>query len=283
MVLQSVTSSPARPSSLKPSPPLNNKGSAHHANKTGSATGTHQQTTPTLPKKQLNVNTATNPLLTTPTQPSQKSNGNHDDEGADLLMYLATSPSPAKSYFPNAPKLGAKQPAKQPPSQPQSQSQAPVASQSGDPLGSSAPNSSGGAFSIHKHTSSNSSANSFIAPPPPLTPKRHINTTMNSKTPQNRLTPSVNLFNNMVNNGSSGLPSSGLALTPAGFNMNDYVNFFSPSPGGAHLSKNFLKTPDFNNLLAANANSSQAQSKVVDGKMINFDKVGLFKNTESRD
>lgn len=261
MVLQSVENTPSKASNLKPSPPLSSKKSS--LNNT-------QQTTPTLPKKQLNVNTSS--LLKTPTQPKSATFGNNDDEGAELLMYLATSPSPAKTYFPNTPKLGK--------AKNQAQPQLPTSQpHNGDLSNTTAPNSS---FSAHKHTSSNSSANSFMAPPPPLTPKRHINTS--SKTPQNRLTPSMNLFNT-INNNTSGLPSSGLALTPAGFNMNDYVNFFSPSPGGANLSRNmasnFLKTPDFNNLLA-NATQNN-QSKVVDGKMINFDKVGLFKNSDSKE
>lgn len=247
MVLQSV-STPSKSSSLKPSPSLNPK-----------------QTTPTLSKKQLNVNTSVdngsgNPLLRTPTQSKGNGNGNYnDEEGADLLMYLATSPSPAKNYFPNTPKLGG----------PKTE---PVAKDNSAPTSSALP--------IHKYSSSNSSANSFIAPPPPLTPKRHINSS--SKTPQNRLTPSINLFNNLNPN----LPSSGLALTPAGFNMNDYVNFFSPSPGGANLNKNlnsnFLKTPDFNNLLNNHPNNGSNLKQSVDGKMINFDKVGLFKG-ESKD
>lgn len=267
MVLQSVEDSPSKTSSLKPSPPLSSKKSSQVA---------PQQTTPTLPKKQLNVNTTS--ILKTPTQPKSATFGNNDDEGAELLMYLATSPSPAKSYFPNTPKLGK---SKNQGQQSSAQSHLPTLQpQNGDLPSTTAPNSS---YSAHKHTSSNSSANSFMAPPPPLTPKRHINA--NSKTPQNRLTPSMNLFNTISNN-ASGLPSSGLALTPAGFNMNDYVNFFSPSPGGANLNRNmgsnFLKTPDFNNLLA-NATHNSNQSKVVDGKMINFDKVGLFKNSDSKE
>lgn len=256
MILQSMEEeSPVKAKSksltLKPSPPLN-------AQKDG-------ETTPTMTKKLINpppINSEA--LLKTPTQPNLKDGDYNDAEGADLLMYLATSPSPAKQYFPNTPKLANKPPKNS-------------IQLNGEHIGSSVPNSSG-PFSTHKHTSSNSSANSFIAPAPPLTPKRHIQSQgINSKTPQNRLTPSINLFNNVTN--ASGLPSSGLALTPAGFNMNDYVNFFSPSPGGANLGRNFLKTPDFNNLLA----NSQHGQKEVDGKMINFDKVGLFKNPESKD
>lgn len=237
MVLQSISTTASN--GPMPSPPLK------------------AQTTPTLQKRQLATPNKNQGLLKTPTQRKPETFKN-DNEGADLLMYLATSPSPVKNYFSNTPKSN----------------NAPTIKET-----SSAPTSAA-KFPIHKHTSSNSSANSFVAPPPPLTPKRH-NIPM-SKTPQNRLTPSVNLFNN-INAQSGNLPSSGLALTPAGFNMNDYVNFFSPSPGGINLNKNlnsnFLKTPDFNNLLASSGNLKQS----VDGKMINFDKVGLFKNGESKE
>lgn len=177
---------------LEPSPVLN-------------AAGSNPQTTPPLPKKQL-----ANLLLRTPTQPQRtpRSNGNYNDtEGADLLMYLATSPLPAR---PTA-SLATKNP------------------------------------------------HSFIAPPP-LTPKRHLAST--SKTPQ-RLTPLVNLLSTF---NAAGLPSSLLTLTPAGFNMNDYVNFFTPSPGTAVTGRPVPPTPN----------------KQVDGKMINFDRVGLF-NGETKD
>ncbi|SGZ54913.1 CIC11C00000003524 [Sungouiella intermedia] len=190
------------------------------------------QTTPTLPKTQLANHDA---LLKTPTQPSRD---NYNDlEGADLLMYLATSPSPAKPYGTT-------------------------------PRASSAPNGTTLATgSMHKPASSNL----FIAPPPPLTPKRPMFST--AKTPQSRLTPSV--YGNLAVPGSA-LPSAGLALTPAGFNMSDYVNFFTPSPGGAAsqgsaINKSFLKTPDFHGLVQASVPKTP-----VDGKMINFDKVGLF-------
>lgn len=208
------------------------------------------QTTPTLEKKQLA--TTANNLLRTPTQagPVPASNEN---EGADLLMYLATSPSPAKP---------------------------PPAIYGTTPRGTQ---------TLHKSGSNNPSStsnNSFIAPAPPLTPKRPIVTT--ARTPQNRLTPLVNLFNNGNNNGNvaNGLPSSGLMLTPAGFNMSDYFNFFTPLPGGGNssgmtgphgLPKNFLKTPDFNGH-HVNSNINNVTKQKVDGKMINFDKVGLFGN-----
>lgn len=63
--------------------------------------------------------------------------------------------------------------------------------------------------------------------------------------------------------------------------MNDYVNFFTPSPGNAMNNKNLLKTPDFNNLLngsgaGAGANSALGQTplgKKLDGKMLNFNKA----------
>lgn len=275
MVLQSLATPEKHTGhqSLKPSPPLSNGRGGDDSNNSNNA----GQTTPTLPKKQLDTsgNMPNNNVLRTPTQ--TKSNNYNDEEGADLLMYLATSPSPAKQFFPNTPRLHNNQGG-------QSES-----NQNGNHFHSSAPNSS--QFSNHKHTSSASSSNSFIAPPPPLTPKRHINSNLSSKTPQNRLTPSVNLFSSSLNPNSSNLPSSGLALTPAGFNMNDYVNFFTPSPGGANLNnnpnssiaRNLLKTPDFNNLLNNQPGSNPNNKQNVDGKMINFDKVGLFKNPESKD
>ncbi|KAM9902104.1 hypothetical protein OXX69_008460, partial [Metschnikowia pulcherrima] len=97
------------------------------------------------------------------------------------------------------------------------------------------------------------------------TPKRPMTST--AKTPQNRLTP----YGLAVP--GSALPSAGLALTPAGFNMNDYVNFFTPSPGTAahgHTGRTLLKTPDFHGQIQNGTHTS------VDGKMINFDKPELF-------
>jgi len=209
------------------------------------------QTTPTLSKPEI-----TNPLLKTPTQ--SKPNGYADEEGADLLMYLATSPSPAKPFY-------------TPRSSQQSQ---PQPSQNGSSQPGLSSHSTFSQLSSQKHNSSMGSASSFIAPPP-VTPKRHIG--HNSRTP-NRLTPSMNLFNNLANS-NSGLPSSGLTLTPTGFNMNDYVNFFTPSPGHSALSKNLLRTPDFNNLLNqqggndSNVINSNLGKSRVDGKVLNFNRV----------
>lgn len=232
---------------LKPSPALTISNKSTPAKKEDDQQQP-QQTTPTLSRKQLHSH-SNNPLLRTPTNSRQNSSGGgnyNDEEGADLLMYLATSPSPAKPYYSsNTPRI--KESAK--------------------------PN------------------NVFVAPPP-LTPKRHNNTSL-TRTPQNRLTPSVNLFNN----GATGLPSSGLTLTPAGFNMSDYV-FFTPSPGsamnqhhhhpnggsslGVFNNKNFLKTPDFHSMITntpgQNGKSSNQNEQTVNGKMINFDKDGLFNN-----
>lgn len=99
-----------------------------------------------------------------------------------------------------------------------------------------------------------------------------------ARTPQNRMTPQVNLFSNgLTAGGANGLPSSGLMLTPGGFNMSDYFNFFTPLPGGHNLHKGFMKTPDFNPALGHSGSSLNQVAKLkVDGKMINFDKVGLF-------
>lgn len=153
------------------------------------------QTTPTLPKKQLATL-----LLRTPTQPQRTPRpGQYNDaEGADLLMYLATLPSPARPT----------------------------------------PRQSSG----------------FTAPPP-LTPKRPLGAHASARTPQ-RLTPLVNLLSTF---NAAGLPSAALTLTPAGFNMNDYVNFFTPSPGTSMAAK--TRTPEVRH---------------VDGKMINFDREGMF-------
>lgn len=94
----------------------------------------------------------------------------------------------------------------------------------------------------------------FVAP---MTPKR--TGVSLARTPQNRFTPAL-----LGVPPGSALPLMGLALTPAGFNMSDYVNFFTPSPSGS-AARNLMKAPEFH-----------GPAKLVDGKMINFDKVGLF-------
>lgn len=230
MVLEEM---PKTKNSLHPSPVLTS--SAHDSKKSQEPTLASIQTTPTLQKSQLSTQAA---LLRTPTQ--QNRENFNDEEGADLLMYLATSPSPAKPY-----------------------------ASTNTPRASSAPN---GGVSLSSQTKTkSSSAGQFIAPPPPLTPKRLMFST--AKTPQSRLTPSV--YGNLAVPGSA-LPSAGLALTPAGFNMSDYVNFFTPSPsaaasqGSGIANRSFLKTPDFHGLV-----QPSGQKTPVDGKMINFDVVGL--------
>ncbi|KAI5968116.1 hypothetical protein CANMA_002618 [Candida margitis] len=172
-----------------------------------------------------------------------------DTEGADLLIYLATSPSPAKTYKPKV-SINA-------------------------PVSHTITKQGGGSQTQPPQSYPQQSASTFAVPQPPVTPKR-VNTQhhQHTRTPQNRLTP-------FLNNLSSNLPSSGLTLTPSGFNMNDYVNFFTPSPGNAMNNKNLLKTPDFNNLLngggaGAGTNSASGQTplgKKLDGKMLNFNKV----------
>lgn len=246
-------------------------------------------TTPTLSKDTLTsqgnpsisaggASSRNNALLRTPTQGRHPSNNNayNDDEGADLLMYLATSPSPAKPFMqPNTPR----------------------ATMVGGNSSSNALKGNG------QHQLSNSGANTFLAPPP-LTPKRHIGFSngLNARTPQNRMTPAINLLLNI------NIPPSGVTSTPAGFNMNDYVNFLTPSPGVSLSSRmNPAKTPDFNSLLGATSTLSKkiggslankgtgsrlsgehlhsekgsiveeedehGETEPVDGKMINFDKV----------
>lgn len=190
-----------------------------------------EQTTPTLPKRELTNSqpNSQNAILKTPKQTSN-SNGFNDAEGADLLMFLATSPSPARPFYGNTPRSVNKplpsiqQPQQHTPSQSSQQQQ------------TSQPATLSLSVSQPSSQSSNSGPSAFIAPPPPVTPKRVI-TSLNTRTPQNRLTPFFSSLN-------GGLPSQGLALTPTSFNMNDYVTFFTPSPGGA-FNKNLLKTPDF--------------------------------------
>ncbi|QRG36057.1 hypothetical protein FDK38_000384 [Candidozyma auris] len=241
MVLKEINGGPETPGntsskSLNPSPVLTANPSKGN---TQSSSQSNPQTTPTLPKKSLSSAQSQSSLLKTPTQ-SRRASVYNDDEGADLLMYLATSPSPAKPAYSNTPRA------------------------------STAPNGSANHNFLMAKPSSNGA--SFISPPPPLTPKRPLHST--AKTPQNRLTPSLGLSGGAGVPGSA-LPSAGLALTPAGFNMGDYVNFFTPSPGGAQTgqpnqsaNRNLLRTPDFVGLMH--------QKTRVDGKMINFDKVGLF-------
>lgn len=176
-------------------------------------------------------------LLKTPTQPSRGSMVN-DNEGADLLMYLATSPSPVKPLV-----NGSKPP------------------------------------TLDSGVQVKQTNGPFIVPQPPRTPKRNFVSL--AKTPQNRLTPGLN--GSLMVPGSA-LPSAGLALTPAGFNMNDYVNFFTPSPGAAAhghanltMERTLLKTPDFN------AHLQSSSKTTVDGKMINFDKAELFNSEPAKD
>lgn len=223
MVLQAVDVplTPPKHNSLHPSPVLSSESQYKQQ---------RSQTTPRIPRRQSQTQSH---LLKTPTQ-SGRGEAYNDEEGADLLMYLATSPSVPKPYS-NTPRAG---------------------------------NGLGGMMLGSKP---NAAGNLFVAPAPPLTPKRHMTST--AKTPQNRLTPSV--YGHLAAPGSA-LPSAGLALTPAGFNMNDYVNFFTPSPGqaanqqGSLIGKALLKTPDFHGQL--NGSSRTA----VDGKMINFDKMELY-------
>ena len=164
---------------------------------------------------------AQNALLKTPKQNSN-GNGYNDAEGADLLMYLATSPSPARPYLSNTPRVMNKplpsilQSSILQSSQP-SQSQSQTSTTSASASASANASSSAGSGSA-ANASSSSSSSSFLAPPPPVTPKRVINS-HSIRTPQNRLTPFFNTLN------ANGLPSQGLALTPTSFNMNDYVTF----------------------------------------------------------
>lgn len=249
MVLQPITAlpvkkgqlTPPKPAALHPSPVL----SANPAPERKPAKKS-TQTTPTMARKELAA-PPQSALLKTPTQPGRREAYN-DEEGADLLMYLATSPQVPKLYGGTTPRA------------PANNSSASQNAAFSNPGAGAKPLLSG---------------HQFIAPAPPLTPKRTA--VSMAKTPQNRLTPMF--YGGGLTVPGSALPSAGLALTPAGFNMNDYVNFFTPSPGaaaasghgtGANLGRTLLKTPDFNGQLQ---NSSHTP---VDGKMINFDKAELF-------
>ncbi|CCH42920.1 Minor capsid protein [Wickerhamomyces ciferrii] len=136
--------------------------------------------------------------------------GNHHDEGADLLMFLATSPSPIQyKNYPSTPQRSQSHLAlnSSTSKQPQHQQQ-------------SLPNSS-----------SINSLNKFATP---NTPKRN---------------PLIN-SNNLIN----------LSKTP-GFNMNDYVNLFSPSPRITRTPGGFI-----NNGQQVDLNGE----KDINGKLIKF-------------
>lgn len=194
-------------------------------------------TTPTLSKKQL-----ANQAFATPTQPGRSESS--QDEGADLLMYLATSPSPARPYG-TTPRVGM------------------------------AP-SHHTVFSAWSKPSA--AGNQFLAPQPPITPKKPL--IGNDRTPHRRFSPSLG---GML---GGNLPSEGVSLTPADFNMNDYINFFTPSPAiaasmhpGSMAGKSLMQTPNRQGL----AQSSASQPAPVDAKMINFDGTELFSRLEYAD
>ncbi|EGW30478.1 uncharacterized protein SPAPADRAFT_63301 [Spathaspora passalidarum NRRL Y-27907] len=186
-------------------------------------------------------------------QHPQQPGAYNDAEGADLLMYLATSPSPAKPYFQSnalsTPRTSMQRQV-QPTQPPQFLAPLPPAS------------------------AASTISNSSTAPPPPVTPKRTAN--INRDTPSSRLTPG-GFLSAMSGGQGLGLPSQGLTLTPTGFNMNDYVNFFTPSPGSA-AARNLLRTPDFNNLING-GNGTPGMRGKIEGKMLNFNKV-LFRDKE---
>lgn len=191
-------------------------------------------TTPTLSKKQL-----ANQAFATPTQPGRPEST--QDEGADLLMYLATSPSPARPFGTT-------------------------------PRAVIAP-SHHSVFSAWSKPSGNGAQ--FIAPQPPMTPKKPLG--VSDRTPHRRFSPSLGGLL------GGNLPSEGVSLTPADFNMNDYINFFTPSPAmaatmnpGSVAGKGLMQTPN----LSALSQDASAQVKVVDAKMINFDGQELFSKLE---
>lgn len=204
----------------------------------GAAISGKSSTTPTLSKKQL-----ANQAFATPTQPG-RSEGRSEgtlEEGADLLMYLATSPSPARP-------LGT------------------------TPRAVTAP-SHHSVFSAWSKPSG--AGNQFLAPQAPITPKKPLNG--NDRTPHRRFSPSIGGLL------GGNLPSEGVSLTPADFNMNDYINFFTPSPAmaatihtGSMTGKNLMQTPNIPGLML----NAASQPTSVDAKMINFDGTELFSKLE---
>lgn len=191
-------------------------------------------TTPTISKKQM-----ANQSFATPTQPGRSES--NQDEGADLLMYLATSPSPARSF-------GTTPRAVPAPSHP----------------------------TVFSAWSKPSSAGSqFLAPQVPITPKKP--SVGSDRTPHKRFSPSLG---GML---GGNLPSEGVSLTPADFNMNDYINFFTPSPAmavtmhsSAMVGKGLTQTANIPEL----APNSASKPTSVDARMINFDGTELFSKLE---
>ena len=191
-------------------------------------------TTPVLAKKQLSTQ-----VFATPTQPGRSESDKNEE--ADLLMYLATSPSPAMPYRSTPKAAAALAPGHQS-----------VVSSSNKP---------------------NGPGNQFLPPQPPISPKKPL--TPSDRTPQ-RFPLSLN---GML---GSTLPSECVSLTPADFNLNDYINFFTPSPAIAASihhgmqGKSLMQTPN----IPALALSHSSQPPSVDAKMINFDGSELFSKLE---
>lgn len=162
------------------------------------------------------VGSAMSNHLSTP----KRGNNNHQDEGADLLMFLATSPSPIQyKNYPSTPSR-----ALQPSSNTNSNQKLQVPKDQG---------------SAHKFAT-------------PATPKRSLNLNNLMKTP--------------------------------GFNMNDYVNLFSPSP---RVSRTPASQSQISSQLQSSAGQQQQQQqqhgsglsfqqntsdnqKDVNGKLIKF-------------
>ncbi|RLV96580.1 hypothetical protein JA1_000159 [Spathaspora sp. JA1] len=265
MVLQEISpkESTSIQHALKPSLDMTNNGNNEAVSQVSNVSDANAATTPPSSKQELDNG------LKTPTQRHQmlsrlQQNGSgipqqkqptgpyNDAEGADLLMYLATSPSPAKPYYQTNTL-----------STPRTSMQRQVHQQPPQFLAPLPPVSAGSTISASTTTG---------ATVPPVTPKRGAN--LNRDTPSSRLTPEG--FLNSMRGG--GLPSQGLTLTPTGFNMNDYVNFFTPSPGAA-AARNLLRTPDFNNLINGGGNGTPGMRGKLEGKMLNFNKV-LFRDKE---
>lgn len=196
-------------------------------------------TTPTLSKTQIS-----NQTFATPTQPSRSDRKGDSalDEGADLLMYLATSPSPARPYGTT-------------------------------PRALVAPSHHNSVFSSWNKPSS--SGNQFLAPQAPMTPKKPL--LSHDRTPHRRFSPSIGGLL------GGNLPSEGVSLTPADFNMNDYINFFTPSPAMAATLHQGGMTGKGLPQASNNPSSLQGltpQPTSVDAKMINFDGTELFSKLE---
>jgi len=181
------------------------------------------------PAKQSQQQSQQQQLLSTPKR--------HHDEGADLLMFLATSPSPVQyKNYPSTPTHSLHQPSS---------------------TNSSARKFQSNINSNNNNSNSNSNSNN---------PNNLLSATNLQTTPHKFATPATPKRNTLMNHHFK---------TP-GFNMNDYVNLFSPSPritrtpgtnqgGGQSLGSISGALNGF-----GNGNGNNNDNKDVNGKLIKF-------------